>query len=279
MTEASKGLITSKELGMAVADRLRQAEKQPKAPRSEHTDKQQPHLRRPLMPPPAKEQRVGREASHAVQHIKDELTTLEGQPPRHAADTADKPTPEIAEPTADPVKKPKIDEAFPMFSTPEQQAHYRKQQESPHPFTEEELKQWQARWDSPEGIAERKRLDEHMEQYKKPLTQEEWNKLLAPRLPKGWKRWDAQGREQRYQTPRDKDLIAYYNYIGSLSPLEVVTLWEMNQQRIKAGLPHQRYLETEQEFPTEEGLLYLLDALFTFVAPETEQEESEEEAA
>jgi hypothetical protein len=83
MTEAPKGLLTSKELGMAVADRLRQSEKQPKAPRSEQSDRKQPHLRRPLMPPPTTAERVGREASHAVQHIKDELTTLEGQPPHH----------------------------------------------------------------------------------------------------------------------------------------------------------------------------------------------------
>jgi hypothetical protein len=109
----------------------------------------------------------------------------------------------------DSAKKPKIAEAFPIFSTPEQQAQYRKLQESVLPFTEEEVKRWQAWWDSPEGIAERKRLDEHMEQYKKPLTKEEWNKLLAPRLPKGWKSWDAQGREQRYQTPWHKDLAQY----------------------------------------------------------------------
>jgi hypothetical protein len=56
MTEAPKGLMTSKELGMAVADRLVQAEKQRETPGSESTPKQQVLMRRKLQPPATEQQ-------------------------------------------------------------------------------------------------------------------------------------------------------------------------------------------------------------------------------
>jgi hypothetical protein len=67
MTEVPKGLITSKELGMAVADRLRQAEKRPETPGSEPTPKQQAHRRR-MLQPPAREERTDRHAAPAMDH-------------------------------------------------------------------------------------------------------------------------------------------------------------------------------------------------------------------
>jgi hypothetical protein len=56
MTEVPKGLITSKELGMAVADRLIQAEKR-RDVRGAETPKQQTPMRRVLQPPATREQR------------------------------------------------------------------------------------------------------------------------------------------------------------------------------------------------------------------------------
>ena len=68
MTEAQKGLITSKELGMAVADRLVQAEKRREVRGGETPPKQQTPTRRALQPPATREQRADRHAAPAVNH-------------------------------------------------------------------------------------------------------------------------------------------------------------------------------------------------------------------
>ena len=85
MTEVPKGLMTSKELGMAVADRLRQAEK-----RSEATPKQQALMRRALQPPATREQRADR---HAENQTKAQLRTLEEQPQPRQKDLSPAPAP------------------------------------------------------------------------------------------------------------------------------------------------------------------------------------------
>jgi len=51
MTEAPKGLMTSKELGMAVAEKLQQAEERREGRDTEQPRKQQLLMRRALMPP------------------------------------------------------------------------------------------------------------------------------------------------------------------------------------------------------------------------------------
>jgi hypothetical protein len=69
MTEVPKGLMTSKELGMAVADRLVQAEKQPETPGTEPTSKEQPQRRRML--PPARQERGERQKAPALPPIRE----------------------------------------------------------------------------------------------------------------------------------------------------------------------------------------------------------------
>jgi hypothetical protein len=73
MTEAQNGLITSKELGMAVADRLRQSEKRSETPGSEATPKHQAPMRRMLQPPSTVQRAEVNQSKAAV-------PTLEGQP-------------------------------------------------------------------------------------------------------------------------------------------------------------------------------------------------------
>ena len=80
MTEVPKGLMTSKELGMAVADRLVQAEKRREVHGAETPPKQQTPMRRALQPPTAREQRADRDAAPAVHHSATQKILDEYQP-------------------------------------------------------------------------------------------------------------------------------------------------------------------------------------------------------
>jgi hypothetical protein len=73
MTEAHKGLMTAKELGMAVADRLIQAEKRAEKLGTEPTAKQQAQRRR-MLPPPTREQREDRHVAHELNQTKAALS-------------------------------------------------------------------------------------------------------------------------------------------------------------------------------------------------------------
>ena len=92
MTEENKGLMTAKELGMAVADRLRQEEKRPEMPGSESTAKQQAHRRR-MLQPPAREQRADRQVAPELTQTKAQLLTLEEQPQHRQKDLSAAPAP------------------------------------------------------------------------------------------------------------------------------------------------------------------------------------------
>jgi tellurite resistance-related uncharacterized protein len=90
MTEVNKGLMTSKELGMAVAEKLRQAEQRREGRSIEQPRKDQALMRRALLPPPTREQK----ALAAEVHLnKDALPALQGQPQPGEKDTSASPAP------------------------------------------------------------------------------------------------------------------------------------------------------------------------------------------
>jgi len=79
MTEVNKGLMTSKELGMAVADRLVQADKRREIGGRETPHKQQTPMRRVLQPPATREQRENRQAAATANQPKAQVLTLQEQ--------------------------------------------------------------------------------------------------------------------------------------------------------------------------------------------------------
>jgi hypothetical protein len=92
MTEVQKGLITSKELGMAVADKLRQAEKRQERG-GETPPKHQTPMRRALQPPATSEQRADRQVAPELSQTKAQLLTLEEQPQHRQKDLSIAPAP------------------------------------------------------------------------------------------------------------------------------------------------------------------------------------------